>query len=106
MRSSIGDALRLHLGELGLLELVGLLQEDDVRVLEDGLDHGDEVERVGFALGIERAHGLDEVERERVVEREVALQALAHLDVLPGAVVVRHGVDDPGVAQRAEEAEL
>ena len=68
------DAVGLHLGD-GLPALLERLRHQHRRrVVEDRLDHGEHVERVGLGLGV------DQVERglreggQRLVEREVGLK--------------------------------
>ena len=66
------DAGGLHLRDLVALQLVELPHQDDVGVLEDRLDEREQIERVGSALdGSSSFDRVEQVERERVVEREV-----------------------------------
>ena len=77
-------ALRLHLGDLLALELVELRVEHDVRVLEDRLDQRQHVQRVRLrGRGSSLSQRVEQVQRQRVVQREVALQLRADLHDAP-----------------------
>ena len=75
---------------------VELLPEDDVRVLEDRLDHREHVERVGLALGRDLRQRVEEVERERVEEREVLLQPARRAHVGAAVALDAPQLDEPG----------
>lgn len=72
------DAFLFPLGHLAVLHLVELSTKDDLGVLENGLDEGDEVEGVVGCLRVEVWKGLEEVERERLIHREVVLKIHVH----------------------------
>ena len=65
------ESLGLHLGEGPSARLALLGAKHLVGVLERGLDHGDEVEVVGVALGVEQLERREQEGRERLIEREV-----------------------------------
>ena len=71
-------ARRLHLGHRRVLQLRELTAQDGVGVLEDALDEREQIERVGLAVGVEDRDRLDEVERQRLVHREVVLEVDVH----------------------------
>ncbi len=94
--------LGLHLGHPPVLDPVELAAEDDLRVLEDCLDEGDDVEAVRRRVAIEQRDRLEEVERQRLVHREVVLQV--HVDAQVAAVLVaRSQLDDLPRQQRPEQ---
>ena len=57
-----------------VLDAVELPAQDDLRVLEDRLDQRQQVERVVGRLRVEQRDRLEQVERQRLVHREVVLQ--------------------------------
>ena len=96
------DALGLHFGDALALEFVQLPTEDDVGIFEDGLDEGDEIERVIRGVGIEQGKRFEEVEGEHLVHGKVILQ----LDVDAQIRVVRVGwdeLDDLAIEQGTEQ---
>ncbi len=52
------DAGLLQLRELVALQAVDLLPQDEVGILEDGLDERDDVQGVRLALGLQRRQGV------------------------------------------------
>ncbi len=93
---------RLHLGDGEAAGTVELLPEDGVGVLEDRLDHREDVEGVGLAVRRDPRERVEEVQRERVEEREVALQPGGGADVRAAVAVDRAELDEAGAAQGAE----
>ena len=68
---------------------VGLGHEDRPRVLEDGLDDREDVERVGLRVRVEQLHRGERERRERLVEREVVLQVAGEPQHAPVLVRLR-----------------
>ena len=93
------DALELHLRDRLAALLVGLRHEDGEGVVEDRLDHRDDVERVLLGLRVQQLQRDEREGRQRLVEREVLLQ----LDGQPQRAPVRVGLgeqlEDPGVQE-------
>ena len=81
----VGDALGLEPDHQRLLRLGPLGAQDRHGVLRHRLGEREHLERVVGRLEIERRDRLDQVERQRMVEREVALQVwdLTAARVLP-----------------------
>ena len=96
------DALGLHLGHRAVALGALLGAQDLAGVLERGLRHRDDVERVGLRLGVEQLERGKKERRERLVEREVVGQVdgggedHARLAVLARLLLAR---DDAGVHQ-------
>jgi len=95
-------ALRLHAGDGLALGAVELLPEHDVGVLEDGLHEREQVERVRLALGVDARQRVEEVERERVEEREVLLQPAGGAQVRPAVALDPVQLHQPGRPQGAQ----
>ncbi len=98
------EPLGLHPRDLAVLQLVELPAQDELRVLEDRLDERQQVERVRLGRRVEERDRLEQVERERLVHREVVLQ----LDVdakgeARARLLVRDDLDDAAVDERAEQ---
>ena len=70
------DAVGLHLADRLAARLVLLRAEHRAGVVQGGLDDRDDVEGVGRHLGVEGVEDREGVRRQRLVEREVELQAL------------------------------
>ena len=109
-----GNALGLHLlDELGLARAhLGL--EQRARIFEDRFRDRDHVEGVVGGRGIEGGDGVDEIERERVVEPEITLESrvdAGHGAGPPAGVGVGAGarvrgllqLDDPRMPERTKE---
>ena len=99
----VGDALGLEPRHQLRLQLRDLWRRIGTRVLEDRLDQAQHVEGVVGLLGVEHLQRLDQVERQGLVEREVALQVFAHANRAASALGSPRQLDDPGLPQRAEE---
>ncbi len=96
------EPFQLHARHRLGLELVQLFPQDDVGVLEDGFDEGDDVEGIVGRLRVQERKRVEKVERERLIHREIVGQ----LDVDPqvGAVLVaRNDLQDLGSQERPEE---
>ena len=92
---------RVH--RLGL-HLVELTPQNDVGILQDGFAERDHIRRVVRRSRVNQGQRVDEVERERVVQREVILK----LHVEPELVAVltfshRNDLHDLALHQRPEE---
>ena len=79
------DPFHLHLGHLLVLHLVELFAQDDVRVFEDGFHERQQDERVIRRLRIHQRNRLEQIQRQRLVHREILLQLDVHakLALLP-----------------------
>src|SRR5262249_30977854 len=86
------DSCRLQLGDLLALQLVELTPQDRVRILEDRLDEREDVERVRLAALrrplVATTEDVEEVERERVVQREVLAEIRVDDGIATSIVVV------------------
>ena len=98
------DAGAFHLRHLVALQLVELPPQDDVGVLEDGLDEREEIELVGRVRRREQLRGVEQVERERVMDREVLAEVGVDDDLAPPLVVERD-VEDVRLLQGLEHLE-
>ena len=98
----VWNALGLQLLDELPLRPVGLLAQDDVGVLEDRLDDGDDVDGVGRRGGVEPLERRDGVDRERLVEGEVPLEVVGDDDATEARLLPRHP-DDPGPVERPDE---
>src|SRR4029453_18449696 len=85
-----------------VLRAPGLLVEDRTRALLHRLDHAEHLERVALRIRVERGHRLDEIERERVVQREVGLEVRGDAHLAP-AVARGAKLDHAPRDQRAEQ---
>ncbi len=85
-----------------VLHAIELLAEDQLGVLEDRLDQREHVERVLGRLGIEQRQRLEQVERQRLVHREVVLQVEVHPQLRP-IRCLRDELDDLARHERAEQ---
>ncbi len=86
-------AVGFHGRERAALQRVGLPVEDGPRIFERRLDQGEHVERVGRVILVENVDGLDDVERECLIEGEIRLEVF--MDARPFSVEL----DDAGVPQ-------
>ena len=96
------DAVRLHLRDRAVLDAVELLAQDQLGVLEDRLDQRQHVERVVGRLGVEQRERLEQIQRQRLVHREIVLQVDvdAQLRAVGGP---RDELDDVARDERAEQ---
>jgi hypothetical protein len=94
--------LGLHLRHRAALQLVELAAQDQLGVLDDRLDQRQEVEGVRLRLGVEQRDRLQQIERERLVHREVVLQVDVHAQAR-ALLRARNDLDDAAAEQRAEE---
>ena len=67
------DALGLQRCHGFALQSIKLSKEDRPRILQNGFDQREHVKGVGFCRRIEQRQGVDQVERQGVVQREVVL---------------------------------
>ncbi len=98
----IRHALRLQPRDQIAFRATHLLREDLARVLEDRFGQREHFHRVLGLLGIEQRDRIDQVERQRLVQREVALQLGRYTDDREASVDVVDALDQAGVAQRSE----
>ena len=100
MRSSYSMPVGLHLGDGLAAGLVLLGVEHLARVVEGGLDDGDDVQRVGGRLGLEQLDRREGKGAERLVEGEVVLQVDGQPDDAALGVGHVEALDDAGREQR------
>ena len=98
------DAFRLQRGDLRASGRLLLRGEQLARVVQDGLEHRDDVERVVVGLRIEQLQRRQREGGQRLIQREVALQLhrQARPDVV-GAARALLFLDDAGGDQAAVE---
>ena len=97
-------ACGLEFGHLLSLEHIELAAQDDFGVFQDRLDQRHHLKRIERPAGIEQRKRVDEIERERVVKREVRIE----IDAEPQPWAARAGgwwndLDDSSIDERAEE---
>lgn len=99
-----GDPVGFHLLHglgFGFGELAA---EDDVRVFGDGFAECEDVCGESGGIRVEEGEGIDEIERERVVEGEVVLETDVDLELACGSAFgFREDADDAAICEGAEE---
>ena len=98
------DAFSLPLRDQLSLRALHLLLQDCPRVFEDGLDQRHRVARIVRRFAIQQSDGVDEIQRQGLVQREVPLQVRREPHRRRAGVDVEHPLDEPGAAQRPEQA--
>ncbi len=96
------DAVGLHLGDLLCFEPVELAAEDEVRIFGDRFGEGEEHQRIVGRGGVHEREGIVQIERKRLVHREILLQPDVEAEMDP-VRVARGEFDDLAFDQGAEE---
>jgi hypothetical protein len=91
-----------HAGDFLGLDDVDLAAEDRLGVFDDRFAEREDVEGVVGRLAVELGERVDEVERERLMEREVVLEADVDAEFAAGGRG-RNPVDDLAIEERAEQ---
>ena len=100
------DAFHLHLGHLLVLHLVELLAQDDVRVFEDGLDEREQDERVIRRLRVHQRNRVEQIERQRLIHREIVLQLDVHAKFCSPSAASRQSAASALAVRRSRVAAL
>ena len=98
----VRDALGAHRLDLLALQPVHLPPQQRIRVLHDRLAQRKHVERIVRRLAVELRQCVEQVQRERLVQRKILLQLHVHAQ-LPARRLRRDPLHDLAVEQRAEK---
>ena len=90
------DAFGLHRGDGLALGLVGLRHQHREGIVEDRLDHTEDVERIALGFLPQQLQRLQREGRQRLIEREVLLQ----VDRQRERAALRVGLGQPAPARR------
>jgi hypothetical protein len=86
------DAFDLHRGDGLALGLVGLRHQNREGIVEDRLDHTEDVERIALGFLPQQLQRLQREGRQRLIQREVLLQ----VDRQRERAALRVGLGQPG----------
>lgn len=100
------DAFVFELGDEFAFQLVDLFAEDGIGVFEDGFDEGEDVEGVVGCVAIELGDGVQQIDAEGLVHREVVRQFDVEGDFGRAvALVAGDDAEDVSFYEAAEELE-